>query len=192
MTELTLGSASPRRAELLAHFGLAFDVCAADIDETPLVGEEARCYVNRMARQKGEALLGTCSGAILTADTIVVRDGEILGKPRDSSEASRMLESLSDRYHDVYTAVSVERSGDRNNALVHTRVKFMRLESDLIESYLATSEPWDKAGAYGIQGIAGGFVERIEGSVSNVIGLPLVETRSLLLAAGLRPGLAAP
>lgn len=192
MAAFTLGSASPRRAELLAQLGLEFDIRSADIDETPADGEQAQLYVQRMARQKGEALLEVCSGVLLTADTIVVLDGEILGKPRDPRDAKQMLETLSARSHDVYTAVSIENDGHRQDALVHTRVSFMALDSALIDSYLATAEPWDKAGAYGIQGVAGSFVERIEGSITNVIGLPLVETRSLLIGAGLDPGLAAP
>ena len=191
MATLVLGSASPRRAQLLGQLGLPFDQCVAHIDETPARGEAPDAYVQRMAREKAAAIEAAASRAgehlLLTADTTVVVDGDSLGKPGDRGEARAMLARLSGRAHEVHTAVCLTSGSSRAETLVTTRVSFMPLAAALIEAYLDTEEPWDKAGAYAIQGLAGSFVSRIEGSVSNVIGLPLVETRALLEAAGLEP-----
>ncbi|MFK7829142.1 MAG: nucleoside triphosphate pyrophosphatase [Congregibacter sp.] len=186
--QLVLGSASPRRAQLLAELGVEFTVCAADIDETRLHDEPPRNYVRRMAREKAAALdtAGKAGGCVLlTADTTVVLDGTSFGKPRDRSDAATMLRSLSGREHEVYTAVVLLSEGSISEALVCTRVEFSLLSSPMIERYLLSDEPWDKAGAYALQGLAGSFVRGVTGSVSNVIGLPQVETRELLVAAGL-------
>lgn len=182
---LVLGSASPRRAELLSQLGLTFTVVAADIDETPDVGENPRDYVKRMAQEKAGALSTDDAGVLLTADTTVVLDGHSLGKPRDARDAQCMLEGLSGRTHEVYTAMCARRGMQIETVIVGTAVEFTGLTPRLIADYLSTNEPWDKAGAYAIQGCAGSFVRRIDGSVSNVIGLPLVETRELLLRFGL-------
>jgi septum formation protein len=196
MTALVLGSASPRRAELLAQLGLPFEQRSADIDETPGPSEAPLSYVVRMAREKAAALREQgVAGRLLTADTTVIVDGRSLGKPADRVEGRAMLRSLSGRRHEVCTAVCCAASDGSSASLwecsVLTGVEFMPLSDALIDAYLDGDEPWDKAGAYAIQGIAGSFVRRIEGSVSNVIGLPLVETRELLSAAGLHPGVAA-
>jgi septum formation protein len=184
-----LGSASPRRAELLAQLGLTFEICPADIDERPAAAEHPRDYVRRMAREKAAALAASSRDAVLlTADTTVVLGHRSLGKPESAREARAMLQALSDGVHEVSTAVCVLRSGQMQEALVTTSVEFIALDDDLIDDYLSTAEPWDKAGAYAIQGLAGSFVKRIDGSVSNVIGLPLVETRELLGRSGLRAG----
>ncbi|WOJ94997.1 Maf family protein [Congregibacter variabilis] len=189
---LVLGSASPRRADLLAQLGLKFQVTAADIDETPQLDEAPRSYVQRMAEEKADALADLGSSLLLTADTTVVLDEVSLGKPQDAAQARQMLERLSDRSHEVYTAVCARQGLCSETVLVRTLVEFAPLTPALIDAYLSTDEPWDKAGAYAIQGLAGSFVRRIDGSVSNVIGLPLVETRELLadfgLVAGLRGG----
>jgi len=189
--DLVLGSASPRRAELLAQLGLRFEQRAADIDETPAPRENPIVYVQRMAREKALALRGA-GGLLLTADTTVIAKGQSLGKPRDREAARRMLEALSGAWHEVTTAVCVSRGDDLAEQMVTTRVEFAPLSESLVDAYLATDEPWDKAGAYAIQGLAGGFVRRIEGSVTNVIGLPLVETRELLEACGLVTGVGDP
>ena len=185
---LILGSASPRRADLLAQLDISFTVLAADIDETPIPGEAAVDYVQRMAREKAAALSARrsprCGDVLLTADTTVVLDGESFGKPRDAQDARQMLESLSGRRHDVYTALCVCQGAQSEGRLVHTAVEFTALTPALINAYLATDEPWDKAGAYALQGRGGSFVRRIDGSVTNVIGLPLVETRELLALFG--------
>jgi len=208
MMALILGSASPRRAQLLAQLGVPFTRRAAHIDETPHGGEAPRDYVCRMARQKAGALAaaiaqaeaireadtaaGSAPGAgdalLLTADTTVVIDDESLGKPADHDAARDMLARLSGRAHEVMTAVCLSTGGGVEECLVTTRVRFMALPDALLAAYLETDEPWDKAGAYAIQGLAGSFIEGVSGSVSNVIGLPLVETRALLARAGVRAG----
>ncbi|MHA7817729.1 MAG: Maf family protein [Pseudohaliea sp.] len=179
---LVLASQSPRRRELLALLGLPFRVQPAAVDETPRAGESPDAYVARTAADKARAVGGA---AVLAADTAVVLDHTILGKPQDREDAAAMLRRLSGRAHSVLTAVALRR-GDREWALtVRTVVTFDRLDAARIDAYLATDEPWDKAGAYGIQGLAGAFVRSLDGSYSSVVGLPLVETRELLLAAGL-------
>ena len=179
---LVLASQSPRRRELLALLGVPFRVQPAAVDETPRAGEAPDAYVARTAADKARAV---SAPAVLAADTAVVLDERILGKPRDREDAGAMLGRLSGREHSVLTAV-VLRCGEAVQAVtVRTAVTFDRLDAARIDAYLATDEPWDKAGAYGIQGLAGAFVRSLSGSYSNVVGLPLVETRELLLAAGL-------
>lgn len=180
---LVLASQSPRRRELLAGLGLALEVRPAHTDETVHPGEAARDYVLRVAREKARAVQGD---VILAADTAVVLAGEVLGKPRDAGEARRMLEALSGTVHEVLTGVCVRRPAIRieASAVVSTTVRFARLSPDRIAWYVATGEPLDKAGAYALQGAGGAFVEGVEGSVSNVVGLPLAETAELLRRAG--------
>jgi len=190
---LVLGSASPRRAELLAQLGLSFGQASADIDETPRAGEDPRAYVARMALEKAAALRGSgLRDLLLTADTTVVIDGESLGKPVDADAARAMLRRLSGRRHAVWTAICCSTPQRREERSVATEVEFMTLSEALIDAYLETREPWDKAGAYALQGLAGSFVRSISGSVSNVIGLPLVETRETLALFDLRAGVASP
>ncbi len=192
MPSLVLGSASPRRAELLAQLGVDFEQRAAHIDEAPREAEEPMHYVMRMAREKAAALREAgVADALLTADTTVIVDGRSLGKPADPAEGRAMLQRLSGRVHEVCTAFCCTTNTGQREGRAVTRVEFMPLDEELIDAYLATDEPWDKAGAYALQGLAGSFVRRIEGSVSNVIGLPLVETREALGALGLHVGLAA-
>jgi len=179
---LVLASQSPRRRELLALLGLPFRVQPAAVDETPHPGEAPAAYVARTAADKARAISGP---AVLAADTAVVLDDSILGKPVDRDDARAMLERLSGREHSVLTAVALRRGEAAWAVTVRTAVTFDRLDRARIDAYLATDEPWDKAGAYGIQGLAGAFVRSLTGSYSNVVGLPLVETRELLLAAGL-------
>lgn len=192
---LILGSASPRRAHLLRRLGAVFDVRSADVDESALHGEAPDIYVQRVAQAKLDALLKkgdpAAPGAtlLLTADTTVAIGGEILVKPEGREDAYRMLKRLSGQTHTVFTALCLIPVSSRNTRpttmLVRTEVDFTELSDKLIVDYLATDEPWDKAGAYAIQGLGGSFVREIRGSVSNVIGLPLVETRELLQGAGL-------
>ncbi|MEO1080589.1 MAG: Maf family protein [Pseudomonadota bacterium] len=192
MTALVLGSASPRRAELLAQLGIDFEQRAAHIDESPRDVEAPMDYVLRMAREKAAALREAgVENTLLTADTTVIADGRSLGKPVDLAEGRAMLRRLSGRVHEVCTAFCCSTAADQREGRAITRVEFMPLEDELIEAYLATAEPWDKAGAYALQGLAGSFVRRVEGSVSNVIGLPLVEIRAQLTDLGLNVGLAA-
>ncbi|MEQ5801700.1 Maf family protein [Halomonas sp. H10-9-1] len=181
---LCLASASPRRHELLATIGVSLTACPVDIDESPAPGEGAEAYVSRLAREK--ALAGARLSALPTlgADTAVVRDGEILGKPEGPEHAAAMLRSLSGREHRVLTAVAVTGPVGLLEACVATRVA-MRVISDAeIAAYWASGEPTDKAGGYAIQGRGAVFVEHIAGSHSAVVGLPLFETAALLRRQG--------
>lgn len=170
---LILASRSPRRAELLAAAGIAFNVRAADIDETPLPGEAPLDYVVRMAEQKAAAVFRAPGEIILAADTIVVLDSQILGKPKDAADAVQMLAALSGRRHEVITGICLQRVGKTVLDTASTSVWFSPLTGTEIHSYVASGEPMDKAGAYGIQGLASRFIHRIEGSYSNVVGLPV-------------------
>ena len=179
---LTLASGSPRRRDLLREAGIELVVRTADVDETPRPGEAAGDLVRRLSRAKAEAVGG--EGLVVAADTVVVRDGVILGKPGDAAEARAMLASLAGRSHSVITGFAVL-AGERSIVdAVETEVVFRPLDPGLIAEYVATGEPMDKAGAYGIQGLAGRFVQRIAGSYSNVVGLPLVEVLDAIAELG--------
>lgn len=181
---LVLASKSPRRAALLAQVDLAFEVRVADIDESVGPGESPRAYVTRMAQEKAAAVAAQLGAAaadclVLGADTTVVADGKILGKPKGRTDARHMLGRLSGRTHEVMSGVALAGAYEAHVTSV-TEVTFAALTSDEIDAYLATDEPWDKAGAYAIQGRAARFVSRIEGSYSGVVGLPLHETCRLI------------
>jgi len=169
---LVLASSSPRRAELLRAAGINFTVRAADIDETMKPHELPRDYVVRLSLEKARAVVQD-SELALGADTTVVINGEIAGKPADAEDAGRMLRALSGRWHEVLTGVTLARADQILSAIASTRVKFAELSDAEINWYVSTGEPMDKAGAYAIQGHASLFVERIEGSYSNVVGLPV-------------------
>ena len=178
---LVLASGSPRRRELLSALGLPIEVRPVDIDETPFEGEVADVYVSRLAESKARER-GSAGELILAADTVVAIDGELLGKPVDREHARAMLRRLSNQSHQVHTGVAV---WDPAEDLLHaelstTRVIFAELGEPEIEWYVESGEPMDKAGAYGIQGLAALFVESIEGNYSNVVGLPLPTVRRLL------------
>lgn len=176
---LLLCSASPRRRELLGQLGVRFEIAPQHIDETPRNGEAPLEYVLRMAREK--AASGRRVGALaLAADTIVVAAGEVLGKPRGRSDAERMLRMLSGTGHLVVTAVCLQ---DRARA-VETRVRFAPLTDAQVRFLVDSGDGDDKAGAYAVQGLAGAFVTRIDGSFTNVVGLPLAETLQMLAEAG--------
>ncbi|MSQ66773.1 MAG: septum formation inhibitor Maf [Gammaproteobacteria bacterium] len=184
---LCLASRSPRRAELLRTLGVSFQIIDGEVDESRRLGEAAPVYVARLAQAK--ALAGQRAAApgarVLAADTTVVVGGEILGKPLDRPDGLRMLSRLAGVWHEVYTAVVLRPPvGAPYACTVATRVRFRALRQQDIEAYWASGEPADKAGAYGIQGLGGALVDRIEGSYSNVVGLPLAETLQLLTAAG--------
>ncbi len=170
---LILASASPRRAELLTAAGLPFVVQPVDLDETRRVGETAEACARRLALAKAEAVLRPPGAIVLGADTLVVVDGEALGKPADDGDAATMLRRLSGRAHEVVTGVGIVHDGGASVDLVSTRVTFAPLSDAEIAWYVGTGEPRDKAGAYGIQGGASRFVARIDGSYSNVVGLPV-------------------
>ncbi len=186
MLPVVLASASPRRRELLNRAGVTVDVRSADVDETPLDGEEAGAMARRLARSKAERVLeGLVEPAVVVAaDTVVVRDGVILGKPRDEAEACAMLGSLSGRAHEVITGYAVIAPTGEVVEAATTAVRFRPLSEALIREYVATGEPMDKAGAYGIQGIGAKLVVGIDGSYTNVVGLPLVEVLDAIAELG--------
>lgn len=184
---LVLASASLRRAELLARVGAVLTVRPADLDETPAAGESPQALVVRLADAKAAAVARTDrpDEIVLAADTEVVRDGRSFGKPSERADAVAMLRSLSGRSHEVVTGVVARRGGVRRHTLVTTRVSFRTLTADEIAWYVATDEPMGKAGGYAMQGAGAVLIDRIDGSASNVIGLPLAETLGLLRALGL-------
>jgi len=184
---LILASSSPRRRELLNQVGMAYQVIVADIDESIRPGEDVGEYVCRMAREKALEVhqRDGVTVAVLGADTAVAVNGRVLGKPVDREDAIRMLESLSGRTHEVWSAVAlVSPGGGLRQRLNITRVTFSELDRAWIESYCDSGEPMDKAGAYGVQGIAAQKISHMEGSYSGVMGLPLHETAEILQAAG--------
>lgn len=189
MATLFLASASPRRRELLAQIAVPCVARAVSIDESPFPGEPAGDYVERLAREKARAglelLIDQDDAVVLGADTAVVLDGRILGKPRDFEDFRSTLGRLAGRTHQVMTAVAlVSRHGEAAQ-VVCSDVTFRSLSDEEIADYWASGEPCDKAGGYGIQGLAAVFVSRIEGSYSAVVGLPLCETAQLLREFGI-------
>ena len=187
-TMILLASASPRRQELLGQLGVSFTVAPANIDETIIGDETPRAHVVRLAREKALAGFEQNMGLMpaLGSDTIVLLDGEILGKPATRAEAEAMLGRLSGQTHQVYSAVAlVAEAGKVLEALNITAVTFGDMPADWIREYCKGEEPMDKAGAYAVQGGAGQFIRHIDGSYSGVMGLPLFETSQLLRGAGL-------
>lgn len=184
---LILASGSPRRRELLAAAGFDFDVEIAGVDETRYPGEPPAAYVERVARSKAEAV-GTRrhDWPVVGADTGVVVGDDVLGKPADPASAGEMLRKLSGRSHDVLTGLAVAWRGSIHSEVDRTTVWMSPLTEQEIGRYVATGEPMDKAGAYAIQGLASRFVPRIEGSYSNVVGLPIVTLVRLLGRAGVK------
>ena len=183
MPRLLLASSSPRRRELLAAMGVPFEVALSHAEEIESGAPDE--LVLRNARLKGLAVLGDHKDAVvLSADTVVYLDGQVLGKPRDRRDAARMIALLSGAWHEVYTGVFVAGNGREDAQLSVSRVKFDCLTDEEILRYVETDEPMDKAGAYALQGRGGMFVERIEGSYSNIIGLPMALTRRMLIGQG--------
>lgn len=181
---LVLASGSPRRRELLSAMGVDFTVRPAEIDESVQAGEAPVAYVERLARAK--AMAAAAPGeVVLAADTVVDLDGTVFAKPADADEARRTLATLSGRRHRVHTGVAVARDGRVISSVTTTEVTFRELSTSVIDDYVATGEPLDKAGAYGLQGRGGRFVAALAGSASNVVGLPMAPTAALLSAAGL-------
>jgi septum formation protein len=183
---IVLASASPRRTQLLALLGIAHRVDAAhDVDETPRPGEDPEGLARRLAEEKADGVAHRHPGVpVLAADTVVVLDGEVLNKPADAAEAEGMLARLAGREHVVVTAVALAHDGRVDVRTDRTRVRFRPLSRELIRAYVATGEPLDKAGAYGLQGYGAVLVDRIEGDCFGVIGLPLRLVVDLLEAAG--------
>jgi septum formation protein len=184
---LILASASPRRAELLTSAGFTFEVHPANVDETPRPGESPKEYALRVATDKVRAVAGGCGkpgSVVLAADTVVVAGTQILGKPTDRADAEQMLRALSGRVHEVHTAVVIRREQQEASDIVTTRVRFLSLSPAEIAWYLESGEAEGKAGAYAIQGRAARFVDWIDGSWSNVVGLPLATVSVLLKQHG--------
>ena len=187
---LVLASASPRRADLLRQIGVAFDVLSADIDESARDLEQPRAYVERMAREKAAAIAARLDAAVvLAADTSVVVDTQVLGKPADAQHAARMLHALSGREHEVITAVAICTAHARREIVTRTRVAMREIADHEIQAYWQSGEPTDKAGGYAIQGLGAVFVRSIHGSYTGVVGLPLCETAELLQQSGIPCGL---
>ncbi|MBX8517183.1 Maf-like protein [Pseudomonas cichorii] len=188
MPLLYLASGSPRRRELLTQIGVPFTALSAQIDENPLNDEAPTAYVERLARGKaaaGLALLGDEDACVLGADTAVVLDGRILGKPVDQADALAMLAALSGREHQVLTAIALVDHQRSEARIVTSRVRFRPVEPYEARTYWASGEPQDKAGSYAVQGLAAIFVEELHGSYSGVVGLPLCETAELLGSFGI-------
>ncbi|HTZ47388.1 MAG TPA: Maf family protein [Verrucomicrobiae bacterium] len=186
--KLILASASPRRAQILRDAGVSFSVLSSAVDETPYPHESPQQMVQRLADAKAELVAARAVGPaiLIAADTIVVLDGQILGKPRSTEDARRMLELFSGRTHSVVTGVTVLRlpEMERRQFVETTLVTFAQLSRDEISRYLSTDEPYDKAGAYAIQGHAGRYISRIEGCYFNVVGLPLARLVATLQELG--------
>ena len=181
MANLILASSSPRRRELLEQLGWSFEIHSPDVDESVLNNEQAHVYVERLAHLKAETVLQQFPDAVvIAADTTLSVDGEILGKPESKQHAFEMWQKISGRCHDVLTGVCVGTKTKKSSIVVKTTVEFQTLSFEDMEKYWATGEPVGKAGAYAIQGIAAQFIPRIDGSFSNVVGLPLHETVQLL------------
>jgi septum formation protein len=195
--KLILASASPRRAEILRNAGIEFEISSAGVDESPLGNELPGDYVRRLALAKALSAAEDNHGRtgetlVLGADTVVVVGAEILGKPSSPDNARRMLRSLSGKIHEVHTGLALLRNPGPKQYVVEeiTRVHFAPLADQEIEEYIATGEPFDKAGAYAIQGVGGRYVTRIEGCYFNVMGLPLARLYSLLRESGWEDALA--
>lgn len=182
LEKVILGSASPRRRELLSALGVEFEVRIPDIDETPGTDEAPRTFAERLAAEKAAAIPADADETVIAADTIVVLDEQILGKPRDTDHAFAMLSALSGCTHEVITAVCIRRGEEMNVFSVTTEVVFRILEKQEIIDYIASGCPMDKAGAYAIQGGALHMVKAICGSYTNVVGLPLCEIHEALIS----------
>lgn len=187
-SDIYLASASPRRRELLQQIGVRFSLLSVEVPEEPHPGEAPEVFVLRLALEKaraGQALLDAGdSTPVLGADTVVVSHGRILGKPRDRAGALTMLQALSGAQHQVLTAVALVANGKEQSRLSVSTVQFRHISLEEAEAYWASGEPADKAGSYAIQGVAAIFIERLEGSYSGVMGLPLFETAELLAHFG--------
>jgi septum formation protein len=195
MHRLILASASPRRRELLTQAGFTFDVHPADVNEDVRPGEDPIAYVVRLARDKADFVLAKTLSEnpsppqtiVLGADTTVTLDGHILAKPLNAADAARMLRMLSGRTHRVITGVAVATGKGTQVAAEVTGVQFLSLSDEEIDAYVASGEPMDKAGAYGIQGLAAKWIPRVEGCYFNVVGLPLALIAAMLEETGLQP-----
>ncbi len=181
---MVLASASPRRSDLLRQIGLEFTIAPTDVDETPRSGEDPVSYVRRLAIDKAHAAPDDPRSVVIAADTTVDVDGQILAKPDDEADARRMLKLLSGRVHRVHTGVAVRYDGRTAVDVETTFVKLLPITDEMLEHYIATGEPMGKAGAYAIQGQAAAFIDGVQGSITNVIGLPMRLLTRLMTAVG--------
>ena len=187
LPKLILASSSPRRAEILRTVGWPFEACPVDIDEARKPHEEAASYVERLAQEKARSAAGVVAGStIIGADTVVVINAEILGKPHDEDDARRMLRQLSGHWHQVLTGVALINGTPSGIRVAHetTEVKFAGMSDDEIDWYVSSGEPLDKAGAYAIQGLGSRFIEGIRGDYFNIVGLPVRLLYELLVESG--------
>lgn len=184
MTDIILASSSPRRAELLDQLGIKYRVKAVDIDETPLANESPTDLVQRLSLEKSQAVSNSTI-PVLGSDTLGLIEDNLLLKPLNYAHAKSMLQKLSGQWHEIFTAVTVTSAKKSITILNHNRVLFRQITDDEIQAYWNTGEPQDKAGGYAIQGIAACFIEKIEGSYSGIMGLPLFETSLLLKQFGI-------
>lgn len=185
-SQIILASASPRRAELLDQIGISYQVQIADIDETPLLNETAEDLVVRLAKEKSQAIVSV-DKPVLGSDTLGLINGDLLVKPQNFQHALEMLTQMSGNWHEILSSVAVTYKNDTRVKLNKNKVFFRSINPDEIKAYWDTGEPNDKAGAYAVQGIGAMFIERIEGSYSGIMGLPLFETSQLLADVGINP-----
>lgn len=186
--DLILASSSPRRRDFLNNMGVSYQIIKPRIDESALEGEDPLVYVQRMAKTKAQVIAAEHdSEVVLAADTIVVVGKQILGKPVDREDAKRILRTLSGKTHQVMTAVCIGKGSDVRMLTEITNVTFAPLSEDLIATYVASGECDDKSGAYAVQGIGAMFIEKVEGSVSSVVGLPICQVRKVLAEFGIMP-----
>lgn len=179
--DLILASSSPRRRDFLNNMGINYQIIKPRIDETAHLGENPQVYVARMAQTKAQVIASEHpQEVVLAADTIVVVGDEILGKPKDREDAKRILRTLSGKTHQVMTAVCIRKGEDIRNFTQSTNVTFAPLNEELIDTYVASGECDDKSGAYAVQGIGAMLIEKVEGSVSSVVGLPICQVRQIL------------
>ena len=186
--DLILASSSPRRRDFLTKMGVCFEIVKPDADESVRVGEEPQAYVRRMACEKASLVADLHPhDVVLAADTVVVCQGQILGKPVDREDAKRILRLLSGRTHEVMTAVCLMKDDVEREIVAETRVTFAPLSEELIDTYVASGESDDKSGAYAVQGVGAMFIDKVEGSVSSVVGLPICQVREALAEFGIKP-----
>lgn len=186
--DIVLASSSPRRRDFLNNMGITFEIQKPNVDESVIFGEKAVDYVNRMAKEKAQVIASLNKGrVVLAADTIVVCEDEILGKPLNREDAKRILKTLSGRTHEVMTAVCIVKDDEEFQLFESTKVTFDTLSDELIDTYVASGESDDKSGAYAVQGIGAMLISKVEGSVSSVVGLPVCQVRNTLAKFGIFP-----
>ena len=187
---IVLASASPRRKQYLSYLGLPFEVVVPDVDESTVDGESPRQLVMRLSKLKAKAVsqrLSDSEAVIIAADTVVAYKGQVLGKPQNDDDAFNMIKMLQGDTHEVYTGCTILKGDRISNFAVSTKVTFASLDDELIRTYVNSGESRDKAGSYALQGIAAMLIQKVEGSVSTVVGLPICEVREVLKEFGVKP-----